>query len=299
MATENLQSPSVSGPFTLSSAVSHIINDTLRRFGKVVSRVEHFAVAIISLLPSVQAQVGDPYASSFNATPSNDPKIQEDVISMVDLFDFWAWKHRGDLIRDGNSRRECDGNLSLALSELGGLFSAEAGGASGALSLLPTAGALIGAPAKELWVLYKLMPLAGVLSMLLSLGGNIVPLQSSDYEVKTKGFTYGGMIATSHHEAEKANYYDNDGDEYAGPDAQKFANIVERRALEPRGSRKRVTVAIGVFFQLFWLIVLVSACWFTQSGGIVVWWCQVSLPLDVLYSSFKSHAKIVTVISYN
>ena len=282
MATENLQPPSQSRPFSLSLAISHIANETLERFGRVTSRIEYLAVGMISLLPAVQAQVGDPYASSFNATPSNDTKIQEDITSMVELFNFTAWKHRGDLIRDGNSRSQCAGNLSLALTELGNLFSAEAGGASGALSLLPTAGALIGAPAKELWVLYKLMPLAGVMSMLLSLGGNIVPMQSSDYEVKTKAFTYGGMIATSHHDAEKAQFYDNDRDECVGSEAQKFANIVERRAHEPRGSRKRVTVTIGMCLQIFWLVVLVAACWFTQSGGVVSWWCKVSFPFGSL-----------------
>ncbi|KAH0556910.1 hypothetical protein GP486_005299 [Trichoglossum hirsutum] len=104
---------------------------------------------------------------------------------MVNLFNFSDWKQRVSAIRSGHDRAHCLGNLSLALSEVGPLGSAGAGSAAGALTLLPTAGALIGAPAKEIWVLYKLMPIAGVLSMLLSLGGNIVPTQSSDYEFKT------------------------------------------------------------------------------------------------------------------
>ena len=39
---------------------------------------------------------------------------------------------------------------------------AEYSGAAGALSLLPTAGALIGPPAAEMWIVFKLVPIAGV-----------------------------------------------------------------------------------------------------------------------------------------
>lgn len=46
-----------------------------------------------------------------------------------------------------------------------------------------TAGALFGAPAKELRVLYRLRPLAEVLSLILSLGGNILLMESTDYEL--------------------------------------------------------------------------------------------------------------------
>ena len=93
---------------------------------------------------------------------------------MLNPFDFHLWRLRGLEIRSGENRAQCFGNLSLALSEIGSLYQAGSSGASGGLTLLPTAGALIGAPAKELWVLFKLVPVAGFLSMLLSLGGNIV-----------------------------------------------------------------------------------------------------------------------------
>jgi hypothetical protein len=80
--------------------------------------------------------------------------------------------------------------LSWVIEALGALSAAEYNGAAGALSLLPTAGALIGALTKELWVVYKLMPLAGVLTMFLSLGGTITPSQAGDYDPKAS-FSYG------------------------------------------------------------------------------------------------------------
>lgn len=49
------------------------------------------------------------------------------------------------------------------------------------LTLLLTAGALIGAPAKKLWVSYKLYPIAGFFSSALALGGSIIPHQVSEY----------------------------------------------------------------------------------------------------------------------
>jgi hypothetical protein len=65
-------------------------------------------------------------------------------------FDFAAWKHCGQIIRTG-TRRECFGNLSIALAKIGTVRASEtAGDSGGALSLLLTAGALIGAPAKDL-----------------------------------------------------------------------------------------------------------------------------------------------------
>ena len=123
-----------------------------------------------------------------------------------------------------NSTQYCLGNLSLALHELGTLNSAEYAGAAGALSLLPTAGALIGSPTKELWVVYKLMPLAGVLSMFLSLGGTMVPTQAGAYDPKVS-FTYGGMMATTDALVEKKRQQEYD-------DARLDAMLSRRRQRE-------------------------------------------------------------------
>ena len=66
---------------------------------------------------------------------------------------------------------ECWGNSSYALGRISNLDAAEYSGAARALALLPTAGALIGAPAKDMWYICKLMSIAGIFTMLLGLGG--------------------------------------------------------------------------------------------------------------------------------
>ena len=192
---------------------------------------------------------------------------------MTNSLDFPAWMRQGAAIRGTFDRSECFGNLSLAVSSAGPLFSVEASGTAGALSLLPTAGALIGAPSKELWVLYKLMPLAGVLSMLLSLGGSIVPSRISDYTANA--LHYGGYIASR----QKKETTDRDPEAepmIKGSKFQEFAARVQKRADSNRGGRKRLAIGIGILLQLLWLAILMVACWFTESGGIIVWWCTVS-----------------------
>ena len=72
--------------------------------------------------------------------------------------------------RPGESFYQCLANLTAALDLVGQLSNAEYDGASSALSLLPTAGALLGASIWEMRIVYKMVPLAGILTMILSLG---------------------------------------------------------------------------------------------------------------------------------
>ena len=109
----------------------------------------------------------------------------------------------------------CLGNLNIALRSLGAWNQAEYSGAAGALSLILTAGAPIGSPTKELWVTYKLMPLAGILSMLMSLGGTMVPTQAGAYNLKVS-FTYGGIMATTNTGKDKKHSADSDDDNQGG-----------------------------------------------------------------------------------
>lgn len=154
---------------------------------------------------------------------------------------------------------------------MGSLESASTNGSSGALTLLPTAGALIGPPTKELWVVYKLMPLAGILSIPLSLGGNIVPTEVHDYELNSSALSYGGMVATNNEEMED----EMEDTRPALSGAQAFAAKVDARSQDMRGGTRYVRVWYGIALQLFWLGVLLGACWFTRSGSILVWWCKV------------------------
>lgn len=214
----------------------------------------------------------------FVPTPSNDTTTVDDVNWITRPFNFTSYRQAGDAIRSG-TRRQCFGNLSLALGSIGPIASASSSGASGALTLLPTPGALIGAPAKELWIMYKLVPIAGVLSMLLSLGGNIVPNTAGEYELE--GYNYGSVIGT-------ASGRDDDVDasilSVKHVDPTTFAQVVKARAENPLGSNKRTIVAIGILFQLFWIAIIIFSCWFTEVGAI----CRLVVPGMYLPSTART-----------
>ena len=120
--------------------------------------------------------------------------------------------------------------------------------------MLPTAGALIGTPVTELWVLYKLMPLAGIVSMVLSLGGNLVPTDINDYERVAADFNYSGMIASrpdeprpTRFEEEVEHDVDDDDLKIESNDAKEFANLVASRARDTSGIRKTGVMTLSVF----------------------------------------------------
>ena len=264
----------------LFSALSVITRDALHRSNVIYRRVSAsplpFVLAFLPKAlasPSVPQNSGNPFPDSTGNL--SDPAVLEDVNFLVLLFDWKNWTGTAGGIRDGTNRSQCLANLNLALQVIGPLENAEMSGSSGALTLLPTAGALIGAPTKELWVVYKLMPIAGILSMLLSLGGNIVPTEASDYELGGKAFSYGGMIATIQQDEEESDEFEERLKHTTLSDAQKFAARVEVRSKDMRGGQRYLKVWYGIVLQCFWLAIVLGACWFTQSGSVVVWWCKV------------------------
>ena len=220
-----------------------------------------------------------------------DPTVQEDINKESGWFYLSAWDQRGQLIRSGrgpNATEYCLGNLSLALRELGALNAAEYSGASAALSLLPTAGALIGSPAKELWVVYKLMPLSGVLSMFLSLGGTLVPENAGAYDPQAS-FTYGGLMATDSSSPIQRDHTSSEPKEHTGNKngAEAFAEKVRQRSEEEGGSNyNRVWFGVGI--QCILVVVILIALWYGQMGGVITWWCNVSILLTT--RSYRSHS---------
>lgn len=284
----------------LHYTLTKIVLDAHCRLCIVVTSLPAALSSAILLTPlrTVSAQAiagyGYPYLSSdhpsykgfvagpADASDSDGQKVLADVDNAFGRSIHWlAWKHRVDEIRAGDPN-ECLGNLSIALTGLGGAYDAKSAGATTLLTLLPTAGALIGTPVTELWVLSKLMPLAGVVSALLSLGGNIVPSDVNDYERVAADFTYSGMVASKpdQHETNAAMVENDEGE---GEDdvvadmkeAALFARKVAARAKDTSGTRKSGVIAIGIAVQIFLLGLIMVAYWLLQSGSVVVWWCTV------------------------
>ena len=275
-----------------AAATARIAGDVGRRSHAILTSAKRSIFAGVMLLPVASAQSQDvtgytdinttehTYNNFIGAPVDNSTidnlKILADITSLTKAAngtDWASWRERASQIRISGSPEFCVGNLSLALSGLGAAYQAGSAGATTLLTLVPTAGALIGAPAKELWVLYKLMPVAGVLSMLLSLGGNIVPMEVNQYE-RLDSFSYAGMVGSL--PEERPTVPTDASSQQGKTEAEVFADEVHARALDSSGSNKSGVITAGIILQLFWLGCILTACWFIQSGSIIVWWCTVS-----------------------
>lgn len=116
--------------------------------------------------------------------------------------------------------------------------------------------------------------------MFLSLGGNILPNASGDYEGAAN--RYDGIIGNNMDEEEARLLSVKD------LSAVQFAEVVSARAQNPLGGSNTLTVGFGMLCQLGWIGIIIFACWFTEQGAIVAWWCKVRQSLCVLdiYADF-------------
>ena len=254
----------------VSVILQFIGQDAIRRIKHTCVSAQNSVILVISLLPVASAQRFQPIY-----TPT--PEISASVANETAHFYLNEWGARGNIIRSGHTNAECLGNLSWALQNLGKISEAEYSGAAGALSLLPTAGALIGAPTKEMWIVYKLMPIAGVLSMFLSLGGAITPSKPGDYDPNS-GICYGSIMPSINPEnnSDTINVQKPDCS-----DAEKFAATVWSRAMDDVGGSQYHKVWFGVMAQVFLIGAILTAMGYGQRGGVVTWWCRVR-PFRVL-----------------
>ncbi|MBE3040981.1 hypothetical protein IMZ48_00005 [Candidatus Bathyarchaeota archaeon] len=97
-------------------------------------------------------------------------------------FGFSAWVRRGNCVHAATSDDMCSDILEATLEAMNQRHQVEYNAASSMLALLPTIGALFGAPTVEIWMLSTILPIGGVLAMLLSFGSSIMPSKSGEYE---------------------------------------------------------------------------------------------------------------------
>lgn len=250
--------------------------DFVYRATTTISSLRNSLVFAFSLLPVTSAQPFKEGGLDFEPLQTATPEVEKSVAAVSGWFNIEAWNNRGELIRSGGNTKECLGNLSYALQTLGELNSAEYNGASGALSLLPTAGALLGSPTKEMWILFKLMPVAGLLSMFLSLGGHLMPTRASDFD---QSFDFGVFTPS------KSRSHERDRGTKSGYDVEKdnmtqtptkFAEEVKKRAEDDTGGNSFARIWIGILLQLTLIGVILIAMYFCQRGAVITWWCRVS-----------------------
>ena len=262
--------------------LSRIFIDVFRRLERVGRHASASYTLLLGILacftPLAHAGDNTPFHVPNELPPQMAADIAEDIRKKSGWLSVPWWDNRGQEIRRGD-RGECWGNLSYALGHISLLDQAEYSGAASALALLPTAGALIGAPIKDMWYIYKLVPLAGASTMLLSLGGNLIPSSVHDYDASST-FSYAGLKQSK----SMSSIQDSSGrprqekrtqsEDNMDP-ASHFAKKVQARARVRFGGvgYSKVWAAMGC--QLALIVVNLLAMWYGQLGGVVMWWCTV------------------------
>jgi hypothetical protein len=264
---------------------TRIGRDALQRAAYFANALRRAPLALVAWLPQhALAANTKPFVPVQTVTPQQAESVDQEGGSL----DFNNWVDRGMTIRGGDSVYQCLANLTAALELVGQLSNAEYSGAAGALSLLPTAGALLGAPTREMWIVYKLVPLAGLFSMFLSLGGSITPSNVGEYD-PSEPFSYGGYMpttgvtATRRLPSSSASSVAGDPALLGFAEAQQepktpavqFAEQVKQRADDDSGGGIRLGIFGAMALQFILMVCLLIPMWYAQKGAVVTWWCRV------------------------
>ncbi|KAK7421205.1 hypothetical protein QQX98_002335 [Neonectria punicea] len=263
-------------------SVRYIASDALKRVHKSASSAAKYCLLVFTIPPrKVLAANTIPFEPVSTLSPEQADSVDQEGGEL----DLANWVDRGMTIRGGDSVYQCLANLTAALDLVGQLNNAEYNGAAGALSLLPTAGALLGAPTREMWIVYKLVPIAGIFSMFLSLGGSITPSNVGDYD-PSEPFSYSGFMPTTRVKANPkstpaAPASQNEHESGSPPktelqrQAKLFAAEVNDRASDDGGGNIFLGVAVAMALQFCLIVALLIPMWYAQKGAVVTWWCRV------------------------
>ncbi|KAI1247583.1 hypothetical protein MGN70_011473 [Eutypa lata] len=265
-----------------------ILSDTIMRSRAMLLPVFRLPLLLAAGIPKSEAS----FTSEFQPVPTLNPEQAASVNDESGDLVMSIWTLRGNRIRSGDTLSQCLSNLTVALEQVGQLNAAEYNGASGAMSLLPTAGALLGAPSKEMWIVYKLIPLAGILSMFLSLGATIAPDNATDFDPEKKTL-YGGLMPTISDNSHLRSQLDwakttipatglstaavesSASVKMSTTPAQMFAKRVMGRAAESdTGGVFSGRIWIGIATQVSLIIIILVPMWYAQQGSVVTWWCR-------------------------
>ncbi|KAJ4195639.1 hypothetical protein NW755_001799 [Fusarium falciforme] len=138
-----------------------------------------------------------------------------------------------------------------------------------------------------MWIVYKLVPLAGLLSMFLSLGGSITPPNVGEYD-PAEPFSYGSFMPTTRVRAAMrrpttpassapgnrgaANTFEAENEQ---TEAQAFAQEVLQRAENDSGGGIKFGIFLAMALQFVFIIATLIPMWYAQRGAVVSWWCRV------------------------
>ncbi|KAI1343876.1 hypothetical protein F5Y15DRAFT_411729 [Xylariaceae sp. FL0016] len=246
----------------LARSLKYIAADLYRRSHMVGSLLKPSTFLLASAFPR-HASAFHPII--FDPPHTLNPEQEAAVLNYGGGLDVVGWVDRGKKIRAAGHDVACASNLTVALETVSQLYQAEYNGAAGALGLLPTAGALLGAPTREI------------------LGGSITPSNVRDYD-PDEPFFYGGFMPTSAVSTTGRSKYkkkshsgtpleDPFGSVAEDPDIESFANDVDCRAQEEGGSSIFLGIWIAMVAQAVLIAALLVPMYYAQTGSVIVWWC--------------------------
>lgn len=155
------------------------------------------------------------------------------------------------------------------LGNLNELRKSEYAGAAGVLAILPTIGALLGAPINGMWTFLTILPFGGALAMALSFGGAIMPVQVEDYEhdMKKRNIAIGSIVS----------FRTTNGDNVQRSLPKKLEELEEkvgsRISREKRLRPGRRLLFTGLFCMVLLFLASQAAMTILEQGGIIPYWC--------------------------
>lgn len=205
-------------------------------------------------------------AQAADLTHNNCSSLNDRYVGNSHRFSITSWVHRGICVRSDNVEQDCYDALTHALQNLDLIRSGEYTGAASLLALLPTIGAILGAPPSEIWRLLPVVPFGGGLAMTLLFGAAILPVRVEDYQDDSnrRSVAFRGNGSRQSEDAQQEGSTVSD-------------RLVERILARMRQAKSRELpkghIWVGLLLMILLFVGAQAAMIVIEQGGVIPWWC--------------------------
>lgn len=223
----------------------------------------------------------------------------EEIANCTSVADLWidnprsfnlqSWINRGICVRQRGSYERCYNAFQLIQSKnLDEVRKAEYAAATSVLVLLPTIGALLGAPTAEIWRLFTIIPFGGFLAMTMSFGGAIIPVRVKDYETNANGqrTTIGRSVVTTANALGNPESAEDDEFDYTGDVVQDIRRRL-RQDESHRLAKGHLWLGLTAMFVFFCGAQAVMVV--IEQGSMVLYICTSRYWMHIWYLIGKTH----------
>lgn len=233
------------------------------RMPQMVAKIPYQMLSLLSVKLLAQANAASPN----NCTTREDNYIG----NSQNFFQIGSWMSRGICVRSQNVDEICYTTLEATIHNLNALRAGEYNGAAGVLALLPTIGALLGAPTTEIWRLLTVVPFGGLLAMALSFGGAILPVRVEDYEndLGRDKITLGSIVSLR----AKKGKAKEDTEETEEKLNQLVGRILARMGQDESQRLPKGHLSFGLLGMVLLFVGAQASMIVVEQGGVLPWWC--------------------------